>query len=101
DPGVELGETAAGGERRRMAVLLVDRPVAVSERMRDLRPQVLVEGSSLRDVDQLCAAADAEHWLSDRCERAHQRDFVFVADAVAIPLRPERFLAVCLRTDVG
>jgi SAM-dependent methyltransferase len=54
--------------------------------VRDLSPEVLVERSSLRDVDHLRAAAQAEHGLPDRRERAHQCDLVFVADAIAVPL---------------
>ncbi len=88
--GVEAGEPAARHERCRMAVLLVDRPVAVVERVRRLRADVLVERAAQADVDELRAAAEAEHRLLQRHELAQQRDFVIVADAIAVPLGPQR-----------
>src|SRR6185312_4820072 len=62
--GIEPRERRACDERRRMHVLLVDRPVAMVERVRQLRGDVLDERAAERDVDELQAAAHAEHRLS-------------------------------------
>src|SRR5512143_672299 len=101
DARVEPREPRAGDERRRVAVFLVDRPVPVVERARHLRAQVLPQGSALRDVDDLRAAADAEHRLALRHEGAQERDLVVVADPVAVPLGLQRLFAVGLGADVG
>ena len=84
-----------------MAVRFVDRPVAMVERALHLRAQVLPERAALRHVDHLRAAADAEHRLALRHEGAQERDLVVVAHTVAIPLGPQRFLAVRLGAHVG
>src|SRR6266496_988080 len=100
DPGVELRDPAAGGERRCVTVLLVDRPVAVSERSRNLSRQVLPQRSPLRDVDDLRAATHAQRRLAQRHERPEQRDLVVVANAITRPLGLQRFLAIRFRTDI-
>jgi hypothetical protein len=62
---------------------------------------VLVEGAAEGDVEDLGAPADAEHRLGRGVEGPHQLELVAVPDLVALPLRPERFLAVAAGADVG
>src|SRR5256885_4696304 len=61
---------------------------------------VLVQAAAERDVDQLRAAADAEHRLPRRGEGAHQLDLVAIAQWVARPFGLQRLLAVGERTDI-
>ena len=88
---VELRERRARHDRDRVGVLLVDLPVAVVERVRHLRAQVLPQRPAHRDVDHLRAAAHAEHRLALRDERVEEPDLVVVADAVAVPLGRSAF----------
>ena len=100
DARVELREPGAGHDRGRVAVLVVDVPVAVIERARKLHSEILVERPALRDVDHLRAAAHTEHRFSSSDKGAQQRDLVSVADPVAGPFRLERLFAIAIGTDV-
>src|SRR5438874_13568399 len=62
---------------------------------------ILLQAAAERDVDELRAAADAEHGLARVCERAHQLDLIAIAHLVAGPLSLLRLLAVGARADVG
>ena len=97
----DLREARAGDELDRVDVAVVDLGVAVLERLRPLRADVLQQRSAESDVHQLQAAADAEHRLAALGERGEERPLVIVADAVAAPLRLQRRLAVARRRDVG
>ena len=61
----------------------------------------LVERAAECHVDELCAAADAEHRLAGLDELVHELDLVDVAQAVAGPFGRERLLAIGRRADVG
>ncbi len=100
EPRIELREPGSGHNRGRVAVFVVDIPVAMIERTWKLRGEILVERSALRDVDHLRAAAHAEHRLARGDESAQQRDLVSVADPIAGPFRLERLFAVAIGTDV-
>ena len=82
-----------------VAVVLV--VVAVRDRLGHLGRDVLEQRAAERDVDQLAAAADADHRLARGDERVEQLDLVAVAHAVAGPLGRERLFAVGLGRDIG
>ena len=65
-PRIQVGEAAARHDRRGVAVLLVERLHAMAQRIGPLRGDVLVERAAHRHVDDLRAAADAEHGLALR-----------------------------------
>src|SRR6185295_15799298 len=75
---IEPCEPRAGLEAHFVRVLVVG--VAA------MRGNVLVQRAAERDVDELRAAADAEHRLAGSDERAHQLDLVAVAHRIAGPL---------------
>lgn len=65
-----------------------------------LQRDVLVERAAEGHVDQLQAAADAEHRLAARNESLKKIDLVEVTHAISGPLCPERRLAVGERAHV-
>ena len=68
----------------------------------DLGRDVLIEGATAGDVDQLCPAADAENRASRPTNSMQQFHFVGVLQVVAAPVRvSQRFLPAGLRADVG
>ena len=82
-------------------VQVVDLGIPVHQRLGMLRADVLVQAAAERDIDQLQAAADAEHRLARVHECLDQRDLVAVAMGVALPGLPQRRLAVAAGPEIG
>ena len=72
-----------------------------TQRLRLLAGDVLPQRAAEGHVDQLQAAAHAEHRLAQRHELARQRHLVLVAHAVALPALLQRLLAIAARPQVG
>jgi len=60
---IEARQAAVRNQRRRVAILLVDFPVAMIERVRSLGREILVERATEADVYDLRAATDPEDGL--------------------------------------
>ena len=71
-----------------------------AQRLGPLRRDVLVQRAAEHHVEQLQAAADAEHRLAGLDEGAHQLHLVAVAHAVAGPVGVQRRFAVALGRHV-
>jgi hypothetical protein len=82
---VEAREPRARQHAHLVEGLVVLRLVAVVAAARALRGDVLVERAAEGDVDELVAAADAEHGLALRDELVEELDLVLVANLVAGP----------------
>ncbi len=91
---------ATRGQLDGMGVGVVPLPVPVAAGTRALRGDVLVERPPEGHVEDLDAAADAQHGLGGGDEGVDEGDLVRVALAIALPIGPPRLLAVGARAHV-
>ena len=99
DPRIQAREPAARFQAHLVQILLVSIG-DVAPRLRHLLRDVLVERPAVGDVDELRAAAHAEHRLARLDELVQQLDLVLVAQPIPHPLARQRLLAVGERADV-
>jgi hypothetical protein len=86
-PGYSCGQPRAGHELHRVEVLLVAAQLAVVQRFRALGGDVLPQRAAEHHVQQLEAAADAEHRLAGGDEGVDELDLVLVAHRGRRPIR--------------
>ena len=99
-PFVEPAQAAARDDLDFMRIAIVRIRVYMAQRAGQLRRDVLIQRAAERNVDELQAAADAEHRLALDGAFPEQLDLVQVANPVSRPFRPQRLLAVGGRAHV-
>ncbi len=100
DFGVEAGQQAAFGETHRVEMAVVGVAEVLGVAVGELRGQILVERAAHGDIDELRAAADAEHGFAHFDELMQQFHLIAIAHRVARPFGLERFLAVAVRAHI-
>ena len=98
---VQLGQAGVGQDADAVEVVVVVFLVVMGHGAGALGRQVLVQAAAEGDVEQLHAAAHAQHRLAAADEGEQQLDLEAVAHRIAAPLGPQGLFAVAQGAHVG
>jgi len=83
----QLGQLSVGYKLHIMKIVVIQVCVAMHKSFWPLCGNVLVQGATKSNIDNLKSAANAQNWLSRFHKRLNQTLVVLIADAVTFPAR--------------